>query len=94
MKHTLHDKVITKDGHQAHVYKKRNALLVWRYVYYVSIYSKVLYQGNRSAVIYGWSGVDPVAIRKEIRAWTVDNIYKDNPYLINELRKFIAQQLA
>jgi hypothetical protein len=88
MKYTLYDTMVTKDGHRVEIHRKRNALLMCRYQYYVSIFSKARYNTNRTAVIYGWSGVDIEVVKKEIRAWTTDILFERNKYLLELAENF------
>lgn len=82
MEYKLWKRLETKDGHIALIHRQRNALLMFRYLYYVTIKTKMVRPGVDPQVIYGWTERCPDAAAQNIRDWSVDKVFELHPYLM------------
>lgn len=87
-RYVLYKRLRTKDGHYAEIHRNRNALLVFRYQYHVTILSKAKFRTLRRDKIYGWSGVYVDEVIKQVRDWDASIIFERNAYLLDIADKY------
>lgn len=75
MKRKTYAIVQTKDGHKVTIERKRTFGLLFKFRYFITIHSK----DRKDHYIYGWSTTDIMQAEKEIKTWTVRQIFLLNP---------------
>jgi hypothetical protein len=78
-------KTVTKDRHPVKIERKRTPKLLFKHRYYIYIYSKE----TPTAIIAGWEAVDITKAEKELKQWTLADIFKRSGYLRKELKALL-----
>jgi len=88
-RHTLQQKLRTRDGHKAEIWCRRNAFLGFWKSYYAIIFSAQMHDGNQTAAIYRFEGAVFDKVKLRVKQWTIDQLFAENPYILDKARLII-----